>query len=164
MRLLSVVPQELPVAIERLQAELKDQKRAVTALQEDLSAYRAAEIAASAETVRLKPPFGPADGEARLVCRAVDADANALKSLVRAITAQPGFVAVLTSSSHPGLVAIARSADVKMASHELLAYLTKQFGGRGGGKPEIAQAGGLRAAPGDILAAGRAAVSSSIQS
>ena len=35
----------------------------------------------------------------------------------------------------------------------MLATLTARFGGRGGGKPELAQAGGLDAAAEDILAA-----------
>ena len=36
------------------------------------------------------------------------------------------------------------------------AALAKQFGGRGGGKPDLAQCGSLQAAPGDVLAAARA--------
>jgi len=69
VRLLSVLPEELPAAIERMQLEAKEQKRATMALQIDLARYRAAEIAASAEAT----PAG------KLVTRAVDGDANLLK-------------------------------------------------------------------------------------
>ena len=81
VRLLSVLPEELPAAIERLQADAKDQKRAMVGLQNDLARYRADELAAGAEEV------GPA--ACRLVARAVDADANGLKTLATAIAAKP---------------------------------------------------------------------------
>src|SRR5438105_6725969 len=79
VRLLSVLPEDLPASIERLQADAKDQKRAMIVLQNDLARYRAAEIAASAETT----PQGT------LVLRAIDGDANVLKSLAAAIASEP---------------------------------------------------------------------------
>ena len=36
----------------------------------------------------------------------------------------------------------ARSADGDISCHEIITALTKRFGGRGGGKPDLAQAGG----------------------
>jgi len=155
VRLLSVLPEELPGSIERLQAELKEQKRATIALQNDLARYRAEEIAASAEPVRLKPD-NPADY--RLVARAVDADANGLKALAAAVTAAPGFVVVLVSTSTPVLAVVARSRDVDISAQKVLAMLIATFGGRGGGRPEAAQGGGLAAEPDAILRAARAAI------
>ena len=63
VRLLSVLPAELPGAIERLQADARDQKRAVSGLQNDLARYQAEELAAAAEDVPLKsrPLTAPAD-------------------------------------------------------------------------------------------------------
>jgi len=155
VRLLSVLPEELPGSIERLQAELKEQKRATIALQNDLARYRAEEIAASAEPVRLRPDT-PADY--RLVARAVDADANGLKALAAAVTAAPGFVVVLVSTSTPALAVVARSRDVDVSAQKVLATLIATFGGRGGGRPEAAQGGGLAAEPDAILRAARAAI------
>ena len=155
VRLLSVLPEELPGSIERLQAELKEQKRATIALQNDLARYRAEEIAASAEPVRLRPDT-PADY--RLVARAVDADANGLKALAAAVTATPGFVVVLVSTSTPALAVVARSRDVDVSAQKVLATLIATFGGRGGGRPEAAQGGGLAAEPDAILRAARAAI------
>ena len=102
-------------------------------------------MAASAETTL----------QGKLVLRAIDGDANVLKSLAGAITSEPGFIVVLVSAASPPLVVVARSADVGVASQKVLAALTAKFGGRGGGKPELAQGGGLTAAADDILAAAR---------
>src|SRR6185503_10173252 len=46
-RLLSVTPPDLPAAIERLQEQGRTQKRAMAALQTELSAFRAAALAAA---------------------------------------------------------------------------------------------------------------------
>jgi alanyl-tRNA synthetase len=134
-RLLSVAPEDVPDAVERLQAESKEQRRALAALQSDLARYRADELATSAEPT----PRG------RLVSRAIEADANTLKALASAIAGRGGFVVVLASTTRPSLVVVSRSADVNLSSHELLARLTATFGGRGGGKPDLAQGGGLDA-------------------
>lgn len=148
VRLLSVLPEELPAAIERLQAESKEQKRSLVALQIELARFRADELAASAEVA----PAG------RLVLRAYDADANGLKALASAIVAKPGYLVVLVSTSRPALVVVARSSDVSASAQRIVASLTAAFGGRGGGKPELAQGGGLDAAADAILDAARAAL------
>jgi alanyl-tRNA synthetase len=152
-RLLSVLPGDLAPTIERLQAELKDQKRAAAALQTELAGFRAQELVASAEPVTLNAPAGAG---VKLVARAIDADANGLKSLAAAVAAQPGHVAALISATAPALVVIARSSDVAISAQQVLAALVKQFGGKGGGRPELAQGGGLAGSAADILAAVRA--------
>ena len=148
VRLLSVLPAELPTAIERLQADAKEQKRAIDGLQRDLAGYRADELAAGAEVTATY----------RLVARAVDADASGLKTLAAAIVAKPGFLVALVSTSSPALAVIARSADIDVSSQKLLASLLAEFGGRGGGRPELAQGGGLAASADAILARVRAAL------
>jgi len=153
-RLLSVTAAELPSTIERLQADAKAQKRAVTALQAELAGFRAEELVAAAEPVVLR------DGSAaRVVARALDGDANTLKSLASSIATRPGLVAVLLSSSTPGLAVVARSSDVGgVHAQQVLAQLVAEFGGRGGGKPELAQGGGIQGDPNGILAAARKAI------
>ncbi len=154
VRLLSVLPAELPAAIERMQGDAKEQKRSTVALQNELAQYHAEEFAAGAEEVRLKPDTT----SCRLVTRAVDADANGLKSLASAIVAKPGYLVVLVSSSSPALAVVARSADVSVSAQKILDDLIKQFGGRGGGRPEMAQGGGLVASSDAIIVAARAAL------
>jgi alanyl-tRNA synthetase len=64
-------------------------------------------------------------------------------------------VVLLVSVSRPLLLVVARSADASIVSQHVLAELTARFGGRGGGKPELAQAGGLDADPEAVLGAAR---------
>ena len=134
-RLLSVSAEDLPGAIERLQTEARSQSRAVAGLQSELARYRAEELAASAEITSC----------GRLVVRAVDADANGLRSLATSITASSGYAVALVSASTPALVVVARSTDVAVGADSVIAALTARFGGRGGGKADLAQAGGLSA-------------------
>ena len=145
LRLLSAVPDGLPAAIERLQAEAKDQKKAIAALHTELAAFRAEALANEAE----------AHARGRLLLKALDADAGALKTIASAIAARPGVAAVLVSTSTPALVIAACAADVPVSAHEIVTALTKRFGGRGGGKGDLAQGGGLAASPEDILRAAR---------
>jgi len=148
-RLLSVTAHEMPQAIEKLQLESRERQRSMLSLQQELARYRAEELAASAERL----PKG------RLVARAVDADAVGLKSMASAIVARPGYITVLVSTTKPALVVVARSEDVNMAANQVIATLTAMFGGRGGGKPDLAQAGSLVADPAAILEAARNAIS-----
>ena len=147
--LLSVTAHKMPQAIEKLQLESRERQRSMLSLQQELARYRAEELAASAERL----PKG------RLVARAVDADAVGLKSMASAIVARPGYIAVLVSTTKPALVVVARSEDVNMAANQVIATLTAMFGGRGGGKPDLAQAGSLVADPAAILEAARNAIS-----
>jgi len=145
-KLLSTGLDELALSIERLQSELKQQKRTLAAAQTELAAFRAAELAATAEL---------ASG-ARVVVRAIDADAHGLKALASAVCARGGLAAVLVSTARPALAVVCRSADVAaMNAKDILAALTAKFGGRGGGSPEIAQGGGLDGDLDAILAEAR---------
>jgi alanyl-tRNA synthetase len=148
MRLLSVGGGELPSAIERLQEETRDQRHTMQGLQTELAGHRAAELAASGEPT----------AHGRLVVRAVDADAAGLKSLAMAIASRPGHAAVLVSVFTPVLIVVSRSEDLRLQANTVLAALTSRFGGRGGGKPDLAQGGGLNATPEAVLEAARAAI------
>ncbi len=142
VKLLSVLPAELPAAIERLLGDAKEQTRARTALQHELARYRADELAAGADVI----------GGLRLVASAADVDANGLKALAAAIAAKPGHVAALVSRSSPALVVVARASDLDASAQQIVASLLAKFGGRGGGRPELAQGGGLSGSPDEILA------------
>jgi alanyl-tRNA synthetase len=148
IRLLSTTSSELPAAIEKLQAETKEQRKAIGAVHNELSRYRAEELTAGAEST----------AKGRVVFHALDADANALKALASAISAKPGHAAVLVSVGTPALVVIARAPDLSFAANQLLSTLIERFGGRGGGKPDIAQGGGLAADADAILSVARAAL------
>jgi alanyl-tRNA synthetase len=143
--LLSVAADDIPSAIERMQTGAKDQRRAIAGLQTDLLQYRVDELTASAEQT----------SHGRLVARTLDADAHALQALAAAVAVKPGHIVVLVSTSRPAIAVVTRSHDVDVQANQMLAALVAQFGGRGGGKPDIAQAGGLDASSSEILAAAR---------
>jgi alanyl-tRNA synthetase len=144
-RLLSVLPQELASGIERLQADTKEQRRQIAGLQAELAVHEAASLASTAESLAI----------GRVVLCVVSGDAVRLKVLATAIAANQGVAAVLVSDSSPALAVAARAADVPMQCHEVIGALVREFGGRGGGKPDLAQCGGLQAAPEVVLAAAR---------
>jgi alanyl-tRNA synthetase len=146
--LLSVASDDIAPAIARLQKAAKDHRRAVAGLQMELVQYRADELSASAEQT----------GHGRLVARTLDADATALQALATAVAIKPGHVVVLVSASRPAITVVSRSQDVDLQANQLVAALIGRFGGRGGGKPEMAQAGGLDASGSEILAAARTLV------
>jgi alanyl-tRNA synthetase len=144
-RRLSVVPHELAPAIERLQGEARDLKRAGVALQADLARYRAQEMVDSADRMR----FGVA------VCQVVEGEMPWLKLLAASITAEPGRVAVLVSKETPAGVIVAASPDTGVQANALLGELLSRFGGRGGGKGDLAQGGGLGGPLESVVAAAR---------
>jgi alanyl-tRNA synthetase len=140
-RLLSVGAIELPASVERLQAEIRSQRRALAVQSAELTRFRAEELAASAEPSSV----------GRFVSAALDLDANGLKALASSIVSRQGLVVVLASTTVPALVVVARSADVKLEAHAVISALTAAFGGRGGGKADLAQGGGLNAPSQEIL-------------
>ncbi|MGE3508869.1 MAG: alanyl-tRNA editing protein [Vicinamibacterales bacterium] len=142
VRLLSVLPSELAGAIEHLQACAREQDKTIVELRTERALLQAPALAEAAELI----------GHVRWVFRAVDADATGLKALASAIVTRPGVVAVLTSPVSPALLVVARSADVALSCDGLVRTLAAAFGGRGGGRPELAQAGTL-GADGDVILA-----------
>jgi alanyl-tRNA synthetase len=117
-------------------AEHRDAGKAVKRLQEEVAGARAERLRAGAE---------PTGGPYRRVLTAVTGwDAAALKTLASAIVSEPGFVVVLVGDGQPAPVVVARSADVAFDAGAWLKQATAELGGRGGGRPELAQ-GGIQA-------------------
>ena len=147
VRLLSVLPDELPSAIEKLQTAGRSQQKVQEGLYERLATHEAQSLASSAERI----------GAVNVVMAAVPGwDANGLKKLASSIAARPSTVAVLLTSESPALAAVCRSQDLSIDSGVVLQNLIDQFGGRGGGKGAMAQGGGLSGEPGAIFSAVRA--------
>jgi alanyl-tRNA synthetase len=62
------------------------------------------------------------------------------------------------SKTTPTLVVIARSADVSISAQQLLTKLMAAFGGRGGGRAETAQGGGLNGSADAIISMVRSSI------
>lgn len=141
VRLLSVLPAELPDAIGRLQTDLKTQVRALATTQAALARHDALAMLSDAVP----------GVHGRLVARVLEGDAARLKAVASTIAGQPGYMAVLVSSSTPALALVARAADLSVRCDQVVAALVRAFNGKGGGKPDLAQCGGLQANPDAVL-------------
>lgn len=149
VRLLSVLPDEVPSAIEKLQTAGRSQQKSQEGLYERLAAHEAASLAASGQKI----------GAANVVTAAVSGwDANGLKKLAASIVAKPATIAVLLTTESPSLAVVARSHDLLLDTGAVLKALIDQFGGRGGGKGAMAQGGGLTGEPRAMLDAARATI------
>jgi alanyl-tRNA synthetase len=134
-RVLSVLPEALAPSIERLQRENKGLGRAVRELQGQLAVHKAAELVASA---------GPAEsGRIAIACALDGWDAAGLKGIATAAAAAAGVRIAVFSAASPALVVVARAADQGVDAAAVVKGLLGRFGGKGGGKPEFAQGGGL---------------------
>jgi alanyl-tRNA synthetase len=146
IRLVSVLPADLPAAIERLQGESKEAKRQIKDLQTRLAAFEGAALADRAEP----------HGALRVVVAVLEGwDQNGLKAIASAIAARPTHVAALFTVPTPSAVVIARASDVPVDCNVALKRLVERFGGKGGGRPEFAQGGGLQGAPDDLVSFAR---------
>jgi alanyl-tRNA synthetase len=154
VRLLSVLPDDLPSAIEKLQTAGRIQQKSQEGLYERLAAHEAATLAGSGERI----------GAANVVAVAVSGwDANGLKKLASSIVAKPATIAVLITTESPTLAVVARSQDLALDTGSVLKILIDRFGGRGGGKGAMAQGGGLVGEPRVILDAAREEISRQAQ-
>jgi alanyl-tRNA synthetase len=134
-RVLSVLPAALAPSIERLQGENKALGRSVRELQDQLAVHKAAELVAAST----RTPAGRI-----VVAQALDGwDASGLKTIANAAVASPGVCVAVFSATTPALVVVARAADVALDSSVVVKALLTRFGGKGGGKPEMAQGGAL---------------------
>ncbi len=145
-RLLSVAPHEMPEAIERAQTESKAAGRTIRQLQERLAAHEAKALVAR----------GTVTGDRVVVVEALDGwDAAGLKALASAAAEVPGVAVALFSTTTPTLVVVARAKDVTVDAGAVLKALVAKFGGRGGGKPDLAQGGGIGGPMDALLAEAR---------
>ena len=146
VRVLSVLPHELPAAIERAQLESRDLRKTVSRLQGQLAGHEAVRLLEGAETI----------GERRVVVQVLEGwDAAGLKAIASSLVAQSGVVVALVSPGASMAVVVARSQNLGVDSNKALRTLLDRFGGRGGGRSELAQGAGLVGKSEEILAAAR---------
>jgi alanyl-tRNA synthetase len=160
VRVLSVAPFELPAAVEKVHVEAKDLRKSLSRMQESLASHEAAKmragVAADRHTASLANPVMTPDP----IVRVLDGwDAAGLKAIASALIGDAGTVVVLVSTSQPAQVVVARSSDARVDANLVLRQLLERFGGRGGGKPDLAQGGGLSGEPQQIADAARALLS-----
>jgi alanyl-tRNA synthetase len=134
-KIYSSSPDLLPEISEKLLQERSGLSRDNQKLHEQILEMEAAGLLMNAE----KTETGVA------VIRRVFAGRNleAIKLLAHKLAANPRTCAVLATDSCQ--LVIARSTDLPGNCGEAIRQVTARFGGKGGGKPELAQAGGIPA-------------------
>jgi len=135
---LSVPPVDMAASIERLQEDAKAAQRNIRGFQEKLAAHEAQALLAKGSPV----------------VEAIDGwDAQGIKSIAAAIAAaDPNASVALFTTASPAQVVIARGSASKIDAGAVLKQLAGKFGGKGGGKPDLAQGGGLNANSTDLVA------------
>jgi len=129
-QMLSVGPLDAANAVRALWQEHQASRKRMEELDEKLLDYEAAELL-------------PEDG---IVARAFKGRGiDALRLLASKVCARPGIVALLADESDQLRVVFARSGDVSLDMAALLKQVIERFGGRGGGRSNHADAGGLQA-------------------
>jgi alanyl-tRNA synthetase len=146
VRALSVVPGELPAAIQRLQDESKECRKQVKTLVERLVEHEGARLAGIASEIE----------GVRVVVRALpDWDVPGLKGIALAAVASARACVALLTPARPVSIVIACSPAIAVDANAVLTQLTERFGGRGGGKAGLAQGGGLLGTADEIASAAR---------
>ncbi len=131
-RTLSIGSLDVPDAVAKLREDLRLEQRRAGDLATRLSALQADALASR------MPESG------LLVAHLPDADAQALRAAASHLVSAPGRVVALTGGPSPHALVVARSADrTDVDAGALVRKICAAYGGKGGGKPDLAQAGGV---------------------
>jgi len=136
---LSVPPTDMAASIERMQEDAKAAQRNIRAFQEKLAGHEAMMLLSRGSSVIVQALEGW--------------DPQGLKAIaVAATAANPAAEVVLFTAANPAQVVIARGASSTIDASAVLKNLAAKFGGKGGGKPDLAQGGGLNAPIQELVA------------
>jgi alanyl-tRNA synthetase len=127
---------EVAQKIEQAQKRLKDLERALEEAKGQVATARSGDLAEQARDV---------NGVKVLAAR-VEGDGNALRELADKLRDRLGRGVVALGSAHEGkavlLVAVTKDLTGRVKAGDLVREAAKLVGGKGGGKPDLAQAGG----------------------
>jgi alanyl-tRNA synthetase len=124
---------ELDQAIGRLQAEAKAARKQLAEADTRLQQYEARELL---DAIERRGDFGV------IVHTWQNRDIAYLKRVASALVAQPKTVALLGATGQALALVLARSKDLPIDLAALLKATAARLGGKGGGSPDFAQAGG----------------------
>ncbi|MFP5073975.1 alanine--tRNA ligase [Neisseria sp. WLZKY-1] len=85
-------------------------------------------------------------GAAKLVAAQIDADAAALRDIVTDLTGKGDNIIVLLAAANDGKASlcagVSKALTAQIKAGDLVKHAAEQIGGKGGGRPDLAQAGG----------------------
>jgi alanyl-tRNA synthetase len=135
--LLKIPPLELPRRLQKLLDEQKQLERQLAQLEARLAKSRAEELVSAAKQVA---------GVAVLAARLDGLDPDGLRSVVDMLRDRMGPGIICLGSAVDGKVnliaAVSKALSAKYPAGKLIQEIAKQVGGGGGGRPDLAQAGG----------------------
>jgi alanyl-tRNA synthetase len=138
---LKTSPDELPSRIGQVQDQVKALEKEVNALKSKLAAGQGDELAGQAVDV---------NGVKVLAATMEGADVNALRETMDKLKDKLKTAAIVLASVADGKVSliagVTKDATAKVKAGELVNFVAQQVGGKGGGRPDMAQAGGTDAA------------------
>lgn len=89
-------------------------------------------------------------GAAKLVAAQIEADAAALREIVTDLTGKSDNAVILLAAVNEGKVSlcagVSKALTAQIKAGDLVKHAAEQIGGKGGGRPDLAQAGGTDAA------------------
>lgn len=135
---LKVKPSEILAQIERLQEQVKEKEKLAGQLQDKLAMAKVGELKASRETT----------GDIGIIAETIEGvTPDALKKLAESLVASENNVVILGSVQAPDRVSLVCAVAKPLTSKgfnagKLVGEVATICGGKGGGRPELAQAGG----------------------
>ena len=120
-------------------AQTKALEKALQAAKGELAVHAGAKLLDNAQDL----------GAAKLVVAQIDADAAALRDIVTDLTGKSDQAVVLLAAVNEGKVSlcagVSKPLTAKVKAGDLVKLVAEQIGGKGGGRPDLAQAGGTDA-------------------
>ena len=147
--LLKIPPLELPRRLQKLLDEQKQLEKQLQQLEARLAKNRAQELAESAKTVA---------GVAVIAARLDGLDAEGLRSVMDTLRERMGPGVICLGSAVDGKVnlvaSVSKDLSKRLQAGKLIQQVAQAVGGKGGGRPDLAQGGGPDASRLDEALAG----------
>jgi alanyl-tRNA synthetase len=138
---LKAQPEELTQRIAQVQDHVKSLEKELAALKSKLAANQGDELVAQAVDIK---------GIKVLAATLEGADVNALRETMDKLKDKLKTAAIVLAAVNDGKVSliagVTADATSKVKAGELVNFVAQQVGGKGGGRPDMAQAGGTDAA------------------
>jgi alanyl-tRNA synthetase len=136
-QLLKGAPRDVPQKVEAVQARIKDLEKELDAFRKSAASAKSGDMASQAQNVR---------GVKVLATRTPGVEPKDLRDLADKLRDKLGNGIIALGTEADGkatlLVAVTKDLSQKVSAKALLDELNKTLGSRGGGKPDLAQAGG----------------------